>query len=78
VPDFVLVQEDEDQIFISENPSQVLLSTGIQGPPGPPGPAGPPGPPNTTPISLDLGNTLVLGSDSGLFSSPLAWASTNW
>jgi hypothetical protein len=39
------------------------------------GPQGPMGPPNTTPLSIDAGNQLVLGTDGGLYAHTM-WANT--
>lgn len=39
------------------------------------GPQGPMGLPNTTPLSIDAGNQLVLGTDGGLYAHT-TWANT--
>jgi hypothetical protein len=39
------------------------------------GPQGPMGPPNTTPLSIDAGNQLVLGTDGGFYAHTM-WANT--
>ena len=42
------------------------------------GPQGPMGPPNTTPISLDPGNQMLLGLDGGLYSHSVWSNNPDW